>query len=80
MYFMVLTAVLIGALLEGITKCRSITNNFLIKEKLPGQCTKLTPGSFTSDHGGKVVMREDPDENSSYYIQVFSNNFFVVVN
>lgn len=60
MCFMVLTAVLIGALLEGITKCRSISNNFLIKEKLPGQCMKLARGSFTSDHGGKVVMRRRP--------------------
>lgn len=45
---MVLTAVVIGALLEGFTKCRSISNNFPIKEKLPGHCTKIARGSLTS--------------------------------
>lgn len=45
---MVLTAVVIGALLEGFTKCRSISNNFPIKEKLLGHCTKIARGSFTS--------------------------------
>lgn len=46
---MVLTAVVIGALLEGFTKYRSISNNFPIKEKLLGHCTKIACGSFTSD-------------------------------
>ncbi len=45
---MVLTAVVIGVLLEGFTKCRSISNNFPIKEKLLGHCTKIARGSFTS--------------------------------
>ena len=45
---MVLTAVVIGVLLEGFTKCRSISNNFPIKEKLLGHCTKIACGSFTS--------------------------------
>lgn len=44
----VLTAVVIGALLEGFTKCRSISNNFPIKEKLLGHCTKIAYRSFTS--------------------------------
>lgn len=46
--FMVLTAVVIGALLEGFIKCRSISNNFPIKEKLLGHCTNIACGSFTS--------------------------------
>lgn len=51
---MVLTAVVIGALLEGFTKCRSISNNFPIKEKLLGHCTKIARGSFTSHQLLKV--------------------------
>ncbi len=43
----VLTAVVIGAWLEGYTKCRSISNNFPIKEKLLGHCTKIAHGSFS---------------------------------
>lgn len=46
---MVLTAVVIGALLEGFTECRSISNNFPIKEKLLVHCTKIACGSFTSE-------------------------------
>lgn len=46
---MVLTAVVIGVLPEGFTKCRSISNNFPIKEKLLGHCAKIACGSFTSD-------------------------------
>lgn len=45
---MVLTAVVIGALLEGFTKCRSISNSFPIKEKLLGHCTKIACGCFSS--------------------------------
>lgn len=48
MYFHGLTAVVIGALLGGFTKCRSISNNFPIKEKLLVHCTKIACGSFTS--------------------------------
>lgn len=35
---MVLTAKVIGVLLGGFTKCRSINNNFPIKEKRLGHC------------------------------------------
>lgn len=52
---MVLTAVGIGVVLEGFTKCRSISNYFPIKEKLLGHCTNIACGSFTSTScGGKV--------------------------
>lgn len=34
-----LTAVLIGEWLQGFSKCRSISNNFPIKEKLLGHST-----------------------------------------
>lgn len=47
---MVLTAEVIGALLQGFTKYRSISNNFPIKEKLLGHCTKIACGSFTLDY------------------------------
>ena len=47
---MVLTAVVIRASLEGFTKCRSISNNFPIKEKLLGNCSKIAFGSFTTHH------------------------------
>lgn len=57
---MVLTAVVIGALLEGFTKCRSISNNFPIKEKLLGHCTKIACGSFTSEHSWRkgLLLKE----------------------
>lgn len=41
---MLLTAVVIGASLEGFTKCRSISNNISIKEKLLGHCTEIASG------------------------------------
>lgn len=57
--FMLLTAVVIGAWPEGFTKCRSISNNFPIKEKLLGHCSEIARGSFSSSHtstGGKGLL------------------------
>lgn len=44
--FMVLTAVVIGEWLAGITRCGSISSKFPIKERLLGHCTKIACGFF----------------------------------
>lgn len=51
----VLTALVIGALLEGFGKCRSISNHFPIKEKLLEHSTKIARGSFISNDNGRKV-------------------------
>lgn len=50
-----LTALVIGALLEGFIKCRSIRNHFPIKEKLLEHCTKIAHGCFISNNNGRNV-------------------------
>lgn len=56
---MVLTAVVIGALLQGFTKCRSISNNFPIKEKLLGHRAKIACGSFGSEEKRKSLLMKE---------------------
>lgn len=52
------TALVIGALLGGFGKCRSISNHFPIREKLLEHCTKIARGSFISnDNGRKVTVK-----------------------